>query len=429
MTTYAVCGPARTYGWRILRDPVLPERLLAKLWRAKTGSTLQTTDGRRVRVIYPGRPAPGHGPDFQDAVLELDGRALNGPVELHRVPADWSRHGHHRDPAYDNVVLHVVSASPETLASVPAAGVVPMLSPTAPRPSIPQAPRLPTIVLPDQRAGAADRTGLGLLHELAVLSQARLLTRLHAAGMARFNERIATAAKTIATHGVDQALLAGIMDGLGYSENRTPFKELAQRVPFFLLLATARTAPAGQRTTLLANLLLGGSGLDKPTKEWIQFIGTPPMLATAWRTSGVRPSNHPRRRLWAVAHYVAQAQDGLAAWLRPHALRGPRALIEALLVDLGSGPAVVGESRAMEIATNAVLPILASAALEARDTPSAKLLSDAYETLPALPKNTVLREAMTMLGQHDRLRLTACHQQGLMRLYQQAAAPQVHAVN
>lgn len=92
------------------RRPLLPERLLAKLWMAKAGRSLRTTNGRKLRVLYPGRPAPGHGPDFRDAVLEIDGQRISGPVERHRKPSDWRSHGHHLDAAYDNVILHVVSS-------------------------------------------------------------------------------------------------------------------------------------------------------------------------------------------------------------------------------------------------------------------------------------------------------------------------------
>ena len=94
-----------------VRRALLPERLLAKLWAAKAGWKLRTTDGRTLRVLYPGRPAPGHGPDFRDALLLLSGRRMRGPVELHRTPAEWSAHGHDHDAAYADVVLHVVHAA------------------------------------------------------------------------------------------------------------------------------------------------------------------------------------------------------------------------------------------------------------------------------------------------------------------------------
>ncbi|MGC9450828.1 MAG: DUF2851 family protein, partial [Oceanipulchritudo sp.] len=72
------------------------------------GGGWKTRDGRFLRVRSPGRWNRGAGPDFQEAVLELDGEAMSGDVEIHLYREDWWRHGHDVDPAYDRVVLHVV---------------------------------------------------------------------------------------------------------------------------------------------------------------------------------------------------------------------------------------------------------------------------------------------------------------------------------
>ena len=64
----------------------IPERLLAKLWkeRAARQTSLRTHAGKRVRVVYPGRPGVTAGPDFRDALLEVEGVGLvRGDVELH----------------------------------------------------------------------------------------------------------------------------------------------------------------------------------------------------------------------------------------------------------------------------------------------------------------------------------------------------------
>jgi hypothetical protein len=230
----------------------------------------------------------------------------------------------------------------------------------------PRAPQLPTVVLPAERpsrrrtAARAPRPS-HLLRDLACLNDAALRARLRTAGMARFDERVAEAAEAVAVRGVEQALMTGIMDGLGYAENRPGFAELARRVPFAVLQATARSAPSGERAALIADLLLGGSrlaDLNRPSRAWVQFIGTPPMDPNAWKTSGVRPSNHPRRRIAALASYVAAADHGLRGALLPHALHGPRQLVHALCVSSSAGPALVGDGRAIDIAINAVLPIL-----------------------------------------------------------------------
>ncbi|MSQ12412.1 MAG: DUF2851 family protein [Dehalococcoidia bacterium] len=87
------------------------ERTLARLWReeAPRFPWLECADGRRLRLLYPGRPAVEGGPDFRDALLQApDDRLLRGDVELHLRPRGWREHGHDRDPRYNATVLHVV---------------------------------------------------------------------------------------------------------------------------------------------------------------------------------------------------------------------------------------------------------------------------------------------------------------------------------
>ena len=46
--------------------PLIPEHLLARLWQTRAQRrSLSTADGRRVRVLYPGRRNGGPGPRLQ----------------------------------------------------------------------------------------------------------------------------------------------------------------------------------------------------------------------------------------------------------------------------------------------------------------------------------------------------------------------------
>ena len=80
-----------------------------KLWKNRTAlqQGLRTEAGRRVKVLYPGRPGISAGPDFRDALLEIEGLGLvRGDVELHLRQRDWAAHGHSCDPNYNGVVVH-----------------------------------------------------------------------------------------------------------------------------------------------------------------------------------------------------------------------------------------------------------------------------------------------------------------------------------
>ena len=94
-----------------------PEKLLQKIWlRGDFDRAAVANDGRRVRVLHPGKWNLLGGPDFTAARLRFGdpgGREVTGDVELHLHAADWHTHRHAEDPAYDRVVLHVVLFPPE----------------------------------------------------------------------------------------------------------------------------------------------------------------------------------------------------------------------------------------------------------------------------------------------------------------------------
>lgn len=87
------------------------EKLLHYTWKHRIYPlhTLVTTDGRTVEVIDPGLyNSRDAGPDFFNAKVKVDGTVWVGNVEMHLKASDWFRHGHDKDRAFDNVVLHVV---------------------------------------------------------------------------------------------------------------------------------------------------------------------------------------------------------------------------------------------------------------------------------------------------------------------------------
>lgn len=89
---------------------MIKEDILCFIWRYQLfcSRDLQTLSGKKLTVICPGLPNQHAGPDFENARIRIDGIQWSGSVEIHRYSSDWISHRHQFDPAYNNVILHVV---------------------------------------------------------------------------------------------------------------------------------------------------------------------------------------------------------------------------------------------------------------------------------------------------------------------------------
>ncbi len=86
------------------------EQLLQYVWKHRMLplDALQTTNGETVEIVDPGLHNYDAGPDFFNAKVRIGQTLWVGNVEVHMRSSDWYRHRHHLDPAYNNVILHVV---------------------------------------------------------------------------------------------------------------------------------------------------------------------------------------------------------------------------------------------------------------------------------------------------------------------------------
>jgi len=86
------------------------EAFLHYIWQFQyfDKSSLLTTSGEPLSVFSAGCRNPHSGPDFSQARVKLGDIEWVGSVEIHIFSSGWIHHHHNTDPAYDNVVLHVV---------------------------------------------------------------------------------------------------------------------------------------------------------------------------------------------------------------------------------------------------------------------------------------------------------------------------------
>ncbi|MFO7829170.1 MAG: DUF2851 family protein [Bacteroidales bacterium] len=88
----------------------MKEEFLHYLWKYKLFdcSHLKTTRNENIEIINPGSHNFDSGPDFFNAKIKIGGTIWAGNVEIHQKSSDWYNHQHHKDKAYDNVILQVV---------------------------------------------------------------------------------------------------------------------------------------------------------------------------------------------------------------------------------------------------------------------------------------------------------------------------------
>lgn len=88
----------------------LSEELLYYIWRYKHFdlSGFETVQGEPIQIIDTGTHNTNAGPDFFQAKVKIGATLWVGNVEMHVKSSDWLAHAHHTDPAYNNVILHVV---------------------------------------------------------------------------------------------------------------------------------------------------------------------------------------------------------------------------------------------------------------------------------------------------------------------------------
>ena len=89
----------------------MQESLLHHIWKFKKFDFLNATtqQGQHLIISSVGiHNTTQSGPDFFNAKLKIEDQLWAGNVELHLKSSDWYAHRHEKDPAYDNVILHVV---------------------------------------------------------------------------------------------------------------------------------------------------------------------------------------------------------------------------------------------------------------------------------------------------------------------------------
>jgi hypothetical protein len=352
-----------------------PELELQALWFAGAfGRDFRTASGKKVKIVQFGEWNRGAGPDFIQTAIEIDGELKTGPLELDSKSTDWEQHGHATNPAFRDVILHVVFQSDgrQTFTRTDVHREVPQIVITEPLLSdaLNRPQREVAIAHPGRCVAPLKHLPLGAIDRL-----------LEEAALHRAAAKATRWLKTEDAHGRDAALFQATAETLGYRGNALPMKLLAQRAPLSLLKAEGAAAEAilfGTAGFLSADLHLSAPA---DTREYLRTLWDTWWKNRAhfeaswdrvipWKTNGQRPANHPHRRTGALSALVkVWPQYRRLALARPFQVKPVIDFLQTLdhefwthrhtltSAESSQKVALFGRSQALELVANHLIPL------------------------------------------------------------------------
>jgi hypothetical protein len=427
--------------------PELPaERLMQAIWeqqRLKRGE-LRTVDGQTVRVLHPGWANREAGPDFQEAVIQIGAQPPQiGDIEVDVESAGWFNHKHDTNPAYQKVILHIVWQEGKKTAPLPTLAMQGYLdSPLA---------DLKHWLANDAKEGLPKTLQGQCSAPLKLLEEQVWRDLLAQAALIRLQAKAAHIEARARQVGWEQVLIETLFRALGYKRNVWPMQRLGELAPYLHEAMDGERCPASMQGLLLgvANLLPDDiRDAAHPVDAYVRklwdiwwhrrdALQDHILPRQVWRFNGLRPANHPQRRLALAAHWLArkdlatQLEEWLAADIPQRRLQST--LLEIMQVErdefwswrwtlnaarMTQEQPLLGEMRLTDVAMNVILPWLWLRAAKGQNPQLIDEVEKRYLSWPRAEDNAVLRQARhRLLGTSGpKLLQSAAEQQGLMQI-------------
>ena len=298
------------------------ESFLHFLWRTRRfdAQNLITTESQPIEIQVAGEYNSHAGPDFFNARLRIADTVWAGNVEMHLRSSEWLVHGHSKDPAYDNVVLHVVFEEDQ-----------PILRSTGERiPCLELQGRIPPKLLENYERLEHEAAWIPCAHFFHQVPDIIRLNWLDRLMVERLELKTAVLAEVLqmTENHWEESFYRTLARNFGLKVNADPFEALARSLPLMIL--------ARHRSSLLQleALLFGQAGYleEKHTEEWPNELvreyrhlahkyGLEPLAVSQWKFLRLRPANFPTVRLAQFAALVHQSAHLFSKILEANDLR------------------------------------------------------------------------------------------------------------
>jgi hypothetical protein len=413
------------------------EEFLYHIWDAQhLKENLKTLSGKKIIIKFPGRWNTDSGPDFKDAILEINGKIQKGDIEIDLTTYNWKSHAHNENPEFNSVLLHIVYEDngkyPFTISD--------------------DGGKIEVLEVKEQLAddinklvkhysgkpySEKDKT-CKLFNNMNKNETDHFLARM---GLMRFGKKIKRFSAEHFFSDFDQLLYMGFMEALGYSKNKYQMLQIALNNPFKDL---KKFYNEGLTKDELIAILLCSSGLidHLPAtialdhkKIWQKFFHNQKFVnktvGIKWKLFRIRPVNHPVVRILQVTDLL---YDSLETSFFHNILKlfslpsnnfklsdFKKKLYNYFQTENNYLPEryKLGKTRIDTILINIILPLTIIYAREKKYKKLEDTAFDIYQNFPGLPANylTQYMEKFLCEEQKKLVRKRAIYQQGLLNVY------------
>ncbi len=284
----------------------MDENLLQYIWKFQKfkDSVLRTADNELVKVFEPGNHNFDSGPDFEEARIKIGDIEWAGQVEVHIKSSDWKKHQHQANPAYQNVILHVVWENDEAITIE-----------GTPVPTLELQHNVELDLIENYQALMANHTDIKCGSQLSRVTPFTYSNMVDKVASERMHTKAREVKKWLSESNNDWEGVTSrmILKNFGFSVNKSSFLLLGETLPHHLIVKYS------SQPNLLESLFFGQAGfLDDPKDEYQQkrseeyhYLQKKHALKkklnrSSWKFAKMRPMNAPAVRIAQVASLFAE---------------------------------------------------------------------------------------------------------------------------
>jgi hypothetical protein len=278
------------------------EEFLHYIWQHKLHKKNYTAvTGEKIQVLLSGEKNYDAGPDFQNARVKIDDTIWAGNVEIHTDSANWDQHKHHLNPAYNNVILHVVSKSTKKACRMDG-----QIIPTIELDYDP-------VIYNNYNQLVESTQSIACQEDIHLIDNFILSSWLHSLCIERLEQKSKNIQLVFEQTGSnwEETYYILLARSFGFKTNADPFEMLAKSLPLKILLKNKNNLLA------LEALLFGQAGFLKRHSEntyYVQLKKEYDFLRKAhnlksidnhlWKFMRLRPANFPTIRIAQIANLI-----------------------------------------------------------------------------------------------------------------------------